>query len=139
LFSRDPITRSSVVVYKLADGPEEIDPPIIPPRAATLIVLDSLAARYAGNGIVAFDVSTLPKGVTAADVVARGLRLKAANDPPCSKKKMGFWEPRAWVDGRIQFHVDEVERDWLYEVWCTTAGCTMRYRSIPGGGDIYIC
>jgi len=139
LFSRDSIARSSVVVFKLADGPEEIDPPIKVPRAATLIVLDSLAAHYAGNDIVAFDVSTLPDGVTASDVVARGLRLKAANDPPCKKRKMGFWKPRAWVDGRIQLHVDEVERDWLYDIWCTPAGCAMRSHAWPGSGDISIC
>jgi len=138
LLGRDPIIRSSVVVYQLREGPEELDPPIVSPRAASLIILDSLAAHYAGSKIVGFDVSTLPKGISTADVVSRGLRLKSANEPRCYNTLLAFLEPRAWVDGRIQFHVDEPDRDRYYDVWCTKADCRMRYGSLVGSRDVVI-
>lgn len=136
LLGRDPITRSNISAYEMNDGPEELDRPVVPPRAASLIVLDSLAAHYAGSDSVAFDASTLPGGTSADDVVARRLRLKSPNDGQCSKKmKILFEETRQWVNGRIQYRVFEVDRAMLYEVTCIAARCRTSHSPLPGAGD----
>lgn len=69
----DPAFRPYPIVLRLSEGPQELDPPIHPPRAAALLVLDSLASRFAGQRI-AFDTKKLPPGVTVADLISRHLR-----------------------------------------------------------------
>jgi hypothetical protein len=137
LFRRDPMSGSNILVYGMIGGTEELDRPVTPPRAATLIVLDSLAARYANLNTVAFNDSTLPKGVTARDLLDRGLRLKSPSDARCSKKQIYFLETRQWVDGRIEFTVHEGRSDTIYDVLCTAAGCRTQYPPRPGMGDYF--
>ena len=137
LLRRNPMTDSNLVAYEMAAGAEELDRPVVPPRAATLLVLDSLAARYANLDTVALNDSTLPKGVTARDLLDRGLRLRSASDARCSKKQIFFWETRQWVSGRIEFTVHEGRSDTIYEVLCTAAGCRTLYPPRPGMGDYF--
>lgn len=133
LMRRDPIIRRAVPVFGMRDGPEEVDPPIAPPREAYILVLDSLAARYAGADTVAFDVRALPNGITVKDIVARSIRLSSPNDSRCSKWKVWIHGARKWADGRIEITVLEGDWDRLYDVSCTAAGCKMRHPPMYGG------
>lgn len=133
MMNRDPIVRRAVPIFEMLEGPEELDPPITPPREAYLLVLDSLAARYANADTVAFIATRLPNGITVKDIVGRSLRLWSPNDRPCSKWKIWFGQPRKWADGRIEISVSEGDWEKLYSVWCTTAGCKMPDRPMNGG------
>jgi hypothetical protein len=135
LISRDAIVRRAVPVFVMMEGPEEIDPPITPPRDAYLLIFDSLAARHANADTVAFVVTTLPNGITVSDIVERSLRLSSPKDPRCSKWKIWFRGARKWADGRIEISVLEGDRDRLYSLWCTAAGCRMPDAPMYGARD----
>ena len=110
-----------------------------PPRSASLLVLDSLAARYASEPVFVVDIATLPPGVTVADLHVRGLRIKQAKDTGCTRRFIEFRETRQQKNGENMFIVYEGVLDRAYRVQCKDGACHMSYPPEQGNGDYAIC
>jgi hypothetical protein len=120
------------VMVELADGAQELDAPITPPRAASLALLDSLTKRFARHRI-AVDAKTLPAGLKIDDLTSRGLRASTPEDTGCTTRVLQFREPRMFEDGRVMYTVYDGERDLIYEMFCARGKCESRYDSNYSG------
>jgi len=141
----EPALPADRISVTLLPGPQELDGPIHPPAGAYLAVLDSVAARIRGrlgSQRVFVDTANLPRGITAAELRARGFermddRYRCSTDPVIS-----LLEPRQFADGRYRITAMEhlipsittMSSDDEYDVACDGGACRV-VRASPGLGD----
>ena len=130
---------SAEPVFELRPGAQELDPPIQPPRSASLEVLDSLAARYASRPEFVFDTAGLPIGSIENDIEARGFQLRQPEHNACTNRIIRFTEIRQWENGMLNVTVHEGGQDRVYSVQCADQVCRMPFSPMTHTTDYVQC
>lgn len=136
---REPGIPHASIVLQPPPQPEEVDDPVPLPRAAYLVVLDSVAAHvHAGPDYGRFNAAALPAALTPDDLRARGVKPLEASDRCGTVGAIRFREPRQFSDGTYILNVVEGVRpgipdDWYYSLRADDAGRWHVFRALPSG------